>query len=146
MSQTIIILFFACLLGLGGAMRLRHDQAKKEAARQRAEETVKAYPWDWTQGDEKKVQAALELICDKCHEPFRCSAQDELDEECSMCSVPDVVYKLVAEGRTTPPALRATSPCTGEARAVEDIATREERATNKAPLGPYKTRREEARG
>ena len=99
MSQTIIILFFACLLGLGGAMRLRHDQAAKEAARQRAEETVKAYPWDWTREDERKGGAAMELICDKCHEPFRCSGQDELDEACEMCPVPDVVYKLVADGR-----------------------------------------------
>lgn len=99
MNETIIIIFFACLLGLGGAMRLRHDQAIKEAARQSAEETVKAYPWDWTREDERKVGAAMELICDKCHEPFRCSVQDELDKACSMCSVPDVVYKLVAEGR-----------------------------------------------
>ena len=133
MSQTIIILLFSCLLGLGGAMRLRHDQAAKEAARQRAEETVKAYPWDWTREDERKVGAAMELICDKCHEPFRCSVQDELDEACAMCPVADMLYRLVAEGRTTPSALRATSPCTGEVRAVEDA-------------GPYKTRREEAQG
>ena len=99
MSHTIIIIFFACLLGLGGAMRLRHDQAAKEAARQRAEETVKAYPWDWTQGDEKKVQAAMELICDKCHERHMCREEGRLRESCQMCPVPDVVYKLVAEGR-----------------------------------------------
>lgn len=117
MSQTIIILFFACLLGLGGAMRLRHDQAAKEAARQRAEETVKAYPWDWTREDERKVEAAMELICDKCHEPFRCSVQDELDEACAMCPVADMLYRLVAEGRKERPlsgAARQLSPARGE--------------------------------
>lgn len=98
MNETIIILFFACLLGLGGAMRVRHDHAAKEAARQRAAETVEAYPWDWTREDERKVGAAMELICDKCHEPFRCG-KDELDEACDMCPVPDVLYRLVAEGR-----------------------------------------------
>ena len=122
MSQTIIILFFACLLGLGGAMRLRHDQAAKEAARQRAEETVRAYPWDWTREDERKVGAAMELICDKCHEPFRCSVQDELDEACAMCPVADMLYRLVAEGRkerfagTSSGADGATFPVRGEGR------------------------------
>lgn len=99
MNNTIIIVLFICPLLIGAAMKIRCDRCMKEQAQQKAAETVEAYPWDWTQGDEKKVQAALELICDKCHEPYRCSAQDELDEECSMCSVPDVVYKLVAEGR-----------------------------------------------
>lgn len=103
MNETIIILFFACLLGLGGAMRVRHDQAKKEAARQIAAETVEAYPWDWTREDERKVAAAMELICDKCHEPYRCSAQDELDEACSMCPVADMLYRLAAEGRKERP-------------------------------------------
>ena len=122
MSQTIIILFFACLLGLGGAMRLRHDQAAKEAARQRAEETVKAYPWDWTREDERKVGAAMELICDKCHEPFRCSVQDELDEACAMCPVADMLYRLVAEGRkerfagTSSVSFADTFPVRGEGR------------------------------
>ena len=122
MSQTIIILFFACLLGLGGAMRLRHDQAIKEAARQRAEETVKAYPWDWTREDERKVGAAMELICDKCHEPFRCSVQDELDEACAMCPVADMLYRLVAEGRkerfagTSSVSFADTFPVRGEGR------------------------------
>ena len=51
------------------------------------------FPWDWTMERERKVQAVLELCCDKCHEPFRCS-QDELDEECAMCPVPDAVYRL----------------------------------------------------
>lgn len=93
MNETIIIIFFACLLGLGGAMRVRHDHAAKEAARQRAAETVLAYPWDWTREDERKVGAAMELICDKCHEHYRCG-KDELDEACAMCAVPDAVYRL----------------------------------------------------
>jgi len=118
MNETIIIIFFACLLGLGGAMRVRHDHAAKEAARQRAAETVLAYPWDWTLEDERKVGAAMELICDKCHEPFRCSAQDELDEACSMCPVADMLYRLVAEGRKEARPLsgasRQLSPARGE--------------------------------
>ena len=126
MSQTIIILFFVCLLGLGGAMRLRHDQAIKETARQRAEETVKAYPWDWTREDERKVHVAMELICDKCHEPYRCSGQDELDEACELCPVADVLYRLAAEGRTTPPALRATFPVRGEGKEERKIVRLED--------------------
>ena len=132
MNNTIIIVLFICPLLIGAAMKIRCDRCMKEQAQQKAAETVEAYPWDWTREDERKVHAAMELICDKCHERYMCWEKDRLKKVCEMCPVPDVVYKLVAEGRTTPPELRATSPCTGEVRAVEDA-------------GPYKARREETR-
>ena len=68
---------------------------RKLRAQLEAKRTREGYSWDWTKESERKAQAALELICDKCHEPYRCS-QDELDETCAMCPVPDAVYRLAA--------------------------------------------------
>ena len=93
------VLFIGILLALILALAVCRDNGRlREELRQ--ERARKSQPWDWTREGEKKAKAALELICDKCHEPYRC-AQNELDEACAMCAVPDAVYRLATgtEGR-----------------------------------------------
>lgn len=113
-----------------GVWTLLSVAREKEEKRER--EVREGYPWDWTKESERKAQAALELICDKCHEPYRCS-QDELDEACAMCPVPDAVYRL-ATG-TFPSSARSghIPPVGEEQRAAEGV-------------GPYKSESEEVRG
>lgn len=91
MKEIIVVLALLCLAELAVIVLALRKAAYAEEARKRA--VINGQRWDWTKEDEAKVHAALELICDKCHEPFRCS-QDELDAACAMCSVPDVVRKL----------------------------------------------------
>ena len=95
-SGILFILFsLALIMALAFAGENRRLRARLEARR-----IQESQSWDWTRASEGRAQAALELICDKCHEPYRC-AQDELDTECAMCPVPDAVYRLAAgtEGR-----------------------------------------------
>ena len=86
---TLGVMLMAALLVIAALLFVidRKEEDRRRAVRE-------GYPWTWTKEDEKKAQAAMELICDKCHEPYRCSQQDELDEECAMCAVPDAVYRL----------------------------------------------------
>lgn len=86
----ILILLLMLEGGWIGVLLDRNSDLKEKLERKYLRER---YPWDWTREGEKKAQAALELICDKCREPDRC-AQDELDEACAMCPVPDAVYRL----------------------------------------------------
>ncbi len=88
------VLFVICMLALIAALVMSIENRKLQEQLE-AKRTREGYPWDWTKESERKAQAALELICDKCHEPYRCS-QDELDETCAMCPVPDAIYKLAA--------------------------------------------------
>lgn len=87
-------LYVLLMLALIAALA-EHGENRRLRARLEARRIREGYPWDWTRESERKAQAALELICDKCHEPCRCS-QDELDEACAMCPVPDAVYRLAA--------------------------------------------------
>lgn len=87
-------LYVLLMLALIAALA-EHGENRRLRARLEARRIREGYPWDWTRESERKAQAALELICDKCHEPRRCS-QDELDEACAMCPVPDAVYRLAA--------------------------------------------------
>ena len=87
-------LYVLLMLALIAALA-EHGENRRLRARLEARRIREGYPWDWTRESERKARAALELICDKCHEPRRCS-QDELDEACAMCPVPDAVYRLAA--------------------------------------------------
>ena len=60
----------------------------------RKPEAREDYPWDWTKEQEQQVEAAMELICDKCHEPYCRSEQEELDETCAVCPIQDALYRL----------------------------------------------------
>ena len=101
-------LYVLLMLALIAALA-EHGENRRLRARLEARRIREGYPWDWTRESERKAQAALELICDKCREPYRCS-EDELDEECAMCPVPDAVYRL-ASG-CTPSVSSADTPKT----------------------------------
>lgn len=92
MKIIIVALALLCLAEMAVIALVLRKAAGAEAARKRAIEN--GQKWTWTKRDEKKIQAALELVCDKCHERICCSGQDELDEACAMCPVPDVLRKL----------------------------------------------------
>ena len=125
------VLFVICMLALIAALVMSIENRKLQEQLE-AKQKREGYPWDWTKESERKAQAALELICDKCHEPYRCN-QDELDETCTMCPVPDAVHRLAA-GCTPSSAPSGHLPPLGEGqRAAEGV-------------GPYKSGREEARG
>ena len=91
-------LYVLLMLALIAALA-EHGENRRLRARLEARRIREGYPWDWTRESERKSRAALELICDKCHEPRRCS-QDELDEACAMCPVPDAVYRLAGRKET----------------------------------------------
>lgn len=93
MKGIIVVLALLCLAELGVIGLLMKLCEDEKEARLRA--IREGYPWDWTRESEKRARSALELVCDKCHEPFRCS-QDELDAACAMCPVPDAVWRLAA--------------------------------------------------
>lgn len=90
--NIIGILFILFSLALIAALAFAGSN-RRLRARLEAKQIREGYGWDWTKESERMARAAMELICDKCHEPYRCS-QDELDEECAMCPVPDAVYRL----------------------------------------------------
>lgn len=97
--NIIGILFILFSLALIAALAFAGEN-RRLRARLEAKQIREGYAWDWTKESERQARAAMELICDKCHEPYRCS-QDELDAECAMCPVPDAVYRLArgTEGR-----------------------------------------------
>ena len=123
-------LYVLLMLALIAALA-EHGENRRLRARLEARRIREGYPWDWTRESERKARAALELICDKCHEPRRCS-QDELDEACAMCPVPDAVY-LLAAGASPSSAPSGHLPPLGEGQLAAE------------GVGPYKSGREEAR-
>ena len=88
----ILILLLMLEGGWIGVLLDRNSDLQEKLERKYLRER---YPWDWTREQEQQVEAAMELICDKCHEPHRCS-QDELDEECALCSIRDALYMMAA--------------------------------------------------
>lgn len=93
MKGIIVVLALLCLAELGViGLLLKLCEDEKEA---RLRAIREGYPWDWTRESEKQARSALELVCDKCRERDRCS-EDELDEACGLCPVPDAIYKLAA--------------------------------------------------
>lgn len=91
MKGIIVALALLCLAELAVIALVLQKAAGAEAARKRA--VINWQRWNWSKEEEKKVHAVMELVCDKCHEPYRCS-QDELDETCAMCPVPVAVQRL----------------------------------------------------
>lgn len=87
-----IILILAALIGAGacvaGLVKLGRAEKKR-----REREIREGYPWDWTAEDERKVEAMMELICDKCKDNDRLN-QNETLEACAMCAVRDVLYRI----------------------------------------------------
>ena len=59
----------------------------------RKPEAREDYPWDWTKEQEQQVEAAMELICDKCKDKD-CLDPDETVEACAMCAIRDALYML----------------------------------------------------
>lgn len=94
MFLFILSAAFVICMGMTGALLGFFLMQRRQKKQEREQAVIDGYPWDWTREQEQQAQAAMELICDKCHETFRCSQQDELDEACALCPVPDVVYRL----------------------------------------------------
>lgn len=92
--QDFIIILIALLLLEAGEIVWLGAKLRKQSAKRRAKEAWEAYPWDWTKEQEQQVEAAMELICDKCHEPYCRSEQEELDETCAVCQIQDALYRL----------------------------------------------------
>ena len=86
---------FVICMGMAGALLGFVLMQRREKEQEREQAVIDGYPWDWTREQERKVEAAMELICDKCPEPDRCS-QDELDEECALCPIRDALYMMAA--------------------------------------------------
>lgn len=91
MKAIIVVLALLCLAELGAIGFLMTLCEGEKEARLRA--IREGYPWDWTREGEKQARSALELVCDKCRERDRCS-EEELDEACGLCPVPDAVWRL----------------------------------------------------
>jgi hypothetical protein len=92
MKGIIVVLALLCLAELMGIVQLLRMVDRAEKARKRAIENGQR--WTWTKRGEEKLQEAKEMVCDKCHEPYRCGGQDELDIVCAMCKVPSTLRKL----------------------------------------------------
>ena len=93
--NTSGILYVLLMLALISALA-EHGENRKLRAQLTARRTREGYPWDWTRESERKAQAALELICDKCKDNDRLNP-DETAEACRLCAVPDAIDKLVNE-------------------------------------------------
>ena len=135
------VLFVICMLALIAALVMSIENRKLQEQLE-AKRTREGYPWDWTKERERKCQAAMELICDKCHEPYMTWEPDRLAETCALCPVPDAIYKLAAGASpSSPPVLpRAMLGATGELLPLGEG----QRAAE--GVGPYKSGRKEARG
>lgn len=88
-------LYVLLMLALIAALA-EHGETRRLHARLEARRIREGYPWDWTRESERKAQAALELICDKCKDNDRLNP-DETAEACRLCAVPDAIDKLVNE-------------------------------------------------
>ena len=97
------------------AVYLEAEENRKLRKELRAERAKNSQRWDWTKEREQKAQEVMELVCDKCHEPFRGWSQDELDIACARCKLPEAVHRL-AENRFagTSSGASATFPVRGE--------------------------------
>lgn len=114
-----VVLFVISLGNALMAVYLEAVENRKLRKELRAERAKNSQRWDWTKEQEQKAQEVMELVCDKCHEPFRGWSQDELDIACARCKVPEAVYRLAAGPRKTPPSPQqaaATPPLAGEAK------------------------------
>ena len=95
MFLFILSAAFMICMGMAGALLGFFLMQRRQKEQEREQAVIDGYPWDWTREQEQQVEAAMELICDKCHEPHRCS-QDELDEECALCPIRDALYMMAA--------------------------------------------------
>jgi hypothetical protein len=86
------VLFVLLMLALIAAL-VEHSKNRKLRAKMEARRIQGSQSWDWTKKSERKAQAALELICDKCKERDSIDP-DKLNEECLLCAIPDIVFKL----------------------------------------------------
>lgn len=96
MKSYIILFAISLALALLAVLleAAENQRLQRELGAERAKNSQR---WDWTKEGEKRAGQVMEMICDKCHEPFRGWSQDELDIACARCKLPEAVHRL-AEG------------------------------------------------
>ena len=118
--KSYIILFAISMALALLALHLEAAENRKLRKELRAERVKNSQRWDWTKEGEKRAGQVMEMICDKCHEPFRGWSQDELDIACARCKLPEAVHRLAEGGPSQ--ALRESEGTPSNARRYGALA------------------------